>query len=87
MYSADMSGGFEDQPATKHDLAEVKEELVETLVSKEDLDKVVQKLATKDDLKSLATKKDIEGLRELLKGPEGVIDRLEQVEKRVGLKI
>lgn len=86
-YTADMTGGHEQKPATKQDLAEIKEELMETLLSKDDFESAVQTLATKDDMKNLATKQDISGLRELLKGPEGIIDRLEEVEKRVGLKV
>ncbi len=76
-----MPGGFEDKPATKRDLAEFREEVIPRI------DSIEKKMVTKDDLKNLTTKKDIAGLRELLKGPEGIIDRLEQVEKRVGLRV
>lgn len=81
---------FESRPATKRDLAEFREEVIpkidsieKKMATKDDL----KQFATKDDLKNLATKKDIEGIRELLKGPEGVIERLAQVEKRVGLSV
>lgn len=85
-----MTGGFEEQPATKRDLAEVKGELSGQI---EALDHKVDGLTTKVDglttkVGRLETKidKGFENLKEILKGPHGLAERLEKVEERVGLR-
>lgn len=78
-----MNGGFEDQPATKRDLAETKEELSGDIHR---VEAKVDKLETKVDTLTTEVRKGNRNLEELLKGPEGIVSRLEQVEKRVGLK-
>ncbi len=92
---------FEQQPASKRDLAEVKEELVGLvgqLPTKDDLERFatkddLERFATKDDLRSavkeLALKEDVRDLtqavKDVLQGPGGVIKRLERVEARIGI--
>lgn len=73
-------GGFEDKPATKHDLAEVKEELSEQIEEvKEELSEQIGVLEKKMD-------KGFEGLKDILKGPHGLVARLEKVEEHAGLR-
>ncbi|TSC73104.1 MAG: hypothetical protein G01um101438_127 [Parcubacteria group bacterium Gr01-1014_38] len=74
-------GEFENQPATKRDLADMSEELMKEIHSvEESLEKRIEAL-------SVDMKKGFHHLEELFKGPEGLSERLERVEKRVGLKI
>ncbi len=84
-----MHGGFEAKPATKRDLADLREEVVPKIDRlKERVERIEETMATKEDLKKLATTEDLKvnfnRLFELLKGPEGLSERLERVEKRVG---
>jgi len=85
-----MHGGFEEQPATKRDVGEFREEIIPKIDALEGrMERVERTMATKDELKDLGKdiKRDFNNLFELLKGPEGFVERLERVEKRVGLKI
>jgi len=79
-YRVRMPGGFEDQPATKRDLAGVKEELVEKIEGAES--------SLRNDITHLEAKieKGFDRLAEYFKGPHGFIERLEKVEERIGLR-
>lgn len=71
-----MGGGFEDTPATKQDLAGVKEEL------SGEIGRVEAKV---DELKKVVEQgfRSISGL--LQEGPPGLVKRVERIEERVGL--
>lgn len=77
-----MSTSFEEQPATKRDVAEVKKELAQGL------DRVELKV---DGLTSRVSgleekmKDGFEGIERLLGGPEGLIPRVKRVEEAVGI--
>lgn len=74
-------GEFENQAATKRDLADMSEELMK------EIQRVEGDLGKKIDTLSSDMKAGFHHLEELFKGPEGFGKRLERVEKRVGLKI
>lgn len=92
-----MPGGFEKKPATKGDIAELQEEVIPKLDALEErlegiegrVGHIETYMATKKDMENLATSADLQAnfnrLFELLKGPEGFAERLERVEKHVGL--
>lgn len=87
-------GEFENQPATKRDLADMSEELMKEIQRVEGslgekidrlggkVGRLAEKMATKEDMKA-----GFHHLEEIFKGPEGFGERLERVEKRVGLKV
>lgn len=79
-----VPGGFEEQPATKHDLAEVKEEL------SGDLDEVKGDLVQlKEEVKDLrqTVESGFRGISELLQeGPPGLVKRVDLIEEHVGLR-
>lgn len=86
-----VPGGFEEQPATKHDLAEVKEELSGDLNEvKGDLNEVKGDLVQlKEEVKDLrqTVESGFRGISELLQeGPPGLVKRVDRIEEHVGLQ-
>ena len=72
-----VPGSFEETPATKHDLAEVKEELSGDLVQ------------LKEEMQGLrqTVEKGFRGISELLQeGPPVLVKRVDRIEEHVGLR-
>lgn len=77
-------GGFEDKPATKGDLAEVKGELVERV--EEAKVEVLEEVRSGEKKLGEKIDKGFHHLREIFGGAGGLLERLEKVEERVGLR-
>jgi len=66
------------------DINKLAAKLTKTLVTKDYLDEVVERLATKDDLKQLVTKKDLKRLEEKADGILELVENInEDHEKRL----